>query len=217
MAALLLLLLWTRVGVHVVMRGGVLTVDAKIGWFRIRILPGKQKDSHKDSQRKKEKTSKKEKKSAAQTTGEKAKKKSKITFADIKDAVKTLWPPLKRALDRTRRGIRIHPLTVSLTVGAANAPAGGAELYGYLHAGVWTAMPLLERLLVIPDPSIHIGIDFDALETIVEGEVGISARIGTLLRVALTIGIPALRFILQWRKRTKQTPAPQTAEQQAAG
>lgn len=217
MAALLLLLLWTRVGIHAVMRGRVLTVDAKIGWFRIRILPGKQKDSPKDSQRKKEKTSKKEKKLTAQTTKEKPKKKSKITFADIKDAVKTLWPPLKRALDRTRRGIRIHPLTVSLTVGAANDPAGGAELYGYLHAGVWTAMPLLERLLVIPDPSIHIGIDFDAPDTSVEGEVWLSARIGTLLRVALTIGIPALRFILQWRKRTKQPPAPQTAEQQAAG
>ena len=53
MAALLLLLLWTRVGVHAVMRGGMLTVDAKIGRFRIRVLPVKQKDSLKDSQRKK--------------------------------------------------------------------------------------------------------------------------------------------------------------------
>lgn len=217
MAALLLLLLWTRVGVHAVMRGGMLTVDAKIGWFRIRILPGKQKDSLKDSQRKKEKTSRKEKKTAAQTTKEKPKKKNKIAFVDIKDAVKTLWPPLKRALDRTRRGIRIHPLTLSLTVGAANDPAGGAELYGYLHAGVWTAMPLLERLLVIPEPSIHIGIDFDAPDTSVEGEVGFSARIGTLLRVALTIGIPALRWFLRWRKKTRQPSAPQTAEQRSAG
>ncbi len=212
--ALLLLLLWTRVGVHAVMHGGVLTVDAKIGWFRIRVLPGKQKGPHKDSQRKKEKTGKKEKKSAAKTTGE---PKKKIAFADIKDAIKTLWPPLKRALNRTRRGIRIHPLTLSLTVGAANDPAGGAELYGWLHAGVWTAMPLLERLLVIPEPSIHIGIDFDAPKTSVKGEVGLSARIGTLLRVALTIGIPAMRWFLWWKKKTKQTPALQTAEQQAAG
>ena len=217
MAVLLLLLLWTRVGVHAVMRGGVLTVDAKIGWFRIRILPGKQKDSPKDLQHKKEKTSRKEKKTAAQTTEEKTKKTSKIAFADIKDAVKTLWPPLKRALDRTRRGVRIHPLTVSLIVGAANDPAGGAELYGWLHAGVWTTMPLLERLLVIPEPSIHIGIDFDAPNTSVEGKVGLSARIGTLLRVALTIGIPALRWFLRWRKKTKQNSVPQTAEQQTAG
>ena len=210
--ALLLLLLWTRVGVHAVMHGGELTVDANIGWFRIRILPGKAKDSSKAS---KEKPRKKEKKSAAQTTGEAAKKKSKIAFAEIRDAIKTLWPPLKRALDRTRRGIRIHPLRLSLTVGAANDPAGGAELYGYLHAGVWTGMPILERLLVIPEPSIHIGIDFDAPETSVEGEVGLSARIGSLLRVALTIGIPALRWFLRWRKRTKQQSAPQSAEQAA--
>ena len=78
-------------------------------------------------------------------------------------------------------------------------------------------MPLLEQLLVIPEPSIHIGIDFDAPETSVEGEVGLSARIGTLLRVALTIGIPSLRWFLRWRKKAKQTPAPQTAEKQAAG
>lgn len=212
--ALLLLLLWTRVGVHAVMRGGTLTVDAKIGWFRIRVLPGKAKDSPNKSQHKKEKTRKQEKKAAAQEP----KKKGKIAFADIKDAVRTLWPPLKQALNRTRRGIRIHPLTLSLTVGAEKDPAGGAELYGYLHAGVWTAMPLLEKLLVIPDPSIHIGIDFDAPGNTIEGEVSLSARIGTLLRVALTIGIPALRWFLRWRKKNKQTPVPpQTAAQQAAG
>lgn len=210
----LLLLLWTRVGVHAVLRGETLTVDAKIGWFRIRILPGKKNDSAKKSQHKKEKTRKQEKKAAAQEP----KKKGKIAFADIKDAVRTLWPPLKRALNRARRGIRIHPLTLSLTVGAEKDPAGGAELYGYLHAGVWTAMPLLENLLVIPDPSIHIGIDFDAPGNTIEGEVGLSARIGTLLRVALTIGIPALRWFMRWRKKNKQTPVPpQTAAQQAAG
>lgn len=205
---LLLLLLLTRVGVQAKMHSGVLSVDVRVGLLRFRLFPAKKKP---EEAPKPEKTGTKQ---AAETP----KQKPKIAFADIRDAVQTLWPPLKRALNRTRKGIRIHPLTASLTLGAANDPASGAEQYGYLHAGVWTVMPMLEKLLVIPEPSIHIGIDFDTPDTTAEGEVGLSARVGTLLGVALTIGIPALRWFLRWRKKMKkQSPAPsQKTEQQAA-
>ena len=40
-------------------------------------------------------------------------------------AVGALWPPLKRALNRTRKGIRIHPLQISLTIGGQVDPAAG--------------------------------------------------------------------------------------------
>ena len=76
-------------------------------------------------------------------------------------------------------------------------------------------MPVLEQLLVIPTPHIHIGIDFDAPDTIAEGELGVSARIGTLLAAALGVGIPALRWFLRYQKKHKQqTPA--KASRQAA-
>ena len=32
-------------------------------------------------------------------------------------------------------------------------PAGAAELYGYINAGMWTVMPQLEQLTRIPDPA----------------------------------------------------------------
>ena len=73
-------------------------------------------------------------------------------------------------------------------------------------------MPVLEKVLDIPEPSIHTDIDFDAQKPLVEGTVGVSARIGTLLGVGLGNAIPALRWFLRFRKKAKQKPpAPQPA------
>ena len=123
---LILLLIWlclTRVGAQVTLSGGSAVVDVKFGLFRFRVFPGK----------KKSKPSKEETAEKLEKPKEKKEKQPmpKPTFADIKDAVRTLWPPLKRALDRTCRGIRIHPLTVSLILGGSDDPAAAAELYGY--------------------------------------------------------------------------------------
>ena len=196
---LIVLLCLTRVGAQVVMKDGSATVDVKVSVFHIRVYPTKEKPE-------KEKKEKKKK--------DKAKKKTfpKPALEDIKDAVKTLWPPLKKSVGRVRRGIRISPMDVSLTLGGQDDPAKTAELYGYLHAGMWNAMPILEKGLDIPDPHIHIGIDFNTLETAVEGELGITARIGTLLTAGLGVGVPVLRWFLKYRKKVKQqTPTTQPA------
>ena len=205
---LVLLLIWlclTRVGAQVTLSGGSVVVDVKFGLFRFQVFPRKKK-----SNPSKEETAEKPK-----TAKEKQEKQPmpKPSLADIRDAVRTLWPPLKRALDRTRRGIRIHPLTISLILGGADDPAAAAEQYGYLQAAIWTGMPALEKVLDIPEPSIHTGIDFDAPKPLIDGSVGITARIGTLLGVGLGIAIPALRWFLRFRKKAKQqtTPAPQPA------
>ena len=78
--ALLLLLLATRVGILAAMREGELSVRLRFGLFRVQILPAKKKKPKKAEEPK--------------PAEEKPKKKSKIAFADIKDAIKTLWPPL---------------------------------------------------------------------------------------------------------------------------
>lgn len=192
LAAAIVLICLTRVGALAVLKPEGLTLDVKIGLISLHILPGKEKSKKKQSAKQQAEKAEKPRKSLP-----------KFALEDVKDAARALWPPLKRALNRTRRGIRIKPLDISMTVGAANDPASGAELYGYLHGGVWTVMPVLERLLVIPEPHIHIGIDFDTPKTAVEGTVGISIRIGTLLLVALGVGIPALRWFLRFQKRKK--------------
>ena len=204
LAFLLVWLCLTRVGAQVTLSGGSTVVDVRFGLFHFRVFPGKQKPKASKEQDA-EKTEKPKKKQEKQPL-------PKPTFSDIKDAVRTLWPPLKRALDRTRRGIRIHPLTVSLILGGADDPAAAAEQYGYLQAAIWTGMPVLEKVLDIPDPRIHTDIDFDAPEPLIEGTVGVTARIGTLLGVGLSVAIPALRWFLRFRKKVKETtPAPQPA------
>ena len=203
--ALIVLLCVTRVGVHAVF-GETLLLDVKIGWFRIHILP--LKEPHKNAEERGKEAEK------AKKPEEKATKKPpfpKPSFADIRDAASTLWPPLKRALDRTRRGLRIVPLDLSMTLGGSNDPASAAQLYGELNAAVWSAMPVLEQLLVIPSPHIHIGIDFDETRAKLKGEVGVSARIGTLLAVGAIVGFPMLKWILQYKKKQdKQPPEPET-------
>ena len=204
--ALLVLLCLARVGVHALF-GDALALDAKIGPFRIHILPGKKQD------KKREKRAKEPKE--AEKSEEKAEKKPcfpKPSMADIREAVSVLWPPLKRALNRTRRGVRIHPMDLCVTLGGQEDPAAAAQLYGEAHAGVWAVMPVLERLLVIPEPHIHIGIDFNASETKVEGELGVTARVGTLLAVGATVAFPALKWFLRYRKKQKkQPPEPKAA------
>ena len=77
-------------------------------------------------------------------------------------------------------------------------------------------MPVLERLLVIPSPHIHIGIDFVESKTKLEGEVGVTARIGTLLAVGATIGFPALKWFLQYKKKKEKQPPEPKSEPAAA-
>lgn len=200
-----------RLGVHVALQANSPTVTAKIGPFGVQLFPAKKK---KDKSPKEKKPKKATKKTSETNAAEKEKKKlPKITLEDIRSAIDALWPPLKRALGRTRRSIRIRPLDLSITVGAAKDPASAAELYGYIHMGVWTGMPALEQLLVIPDPHIHVGIDFDAPDTRLDGEAGLSIRVGTLVAVALGVGIPALKWFMKFQK--KQTQQAQTSQEQA--
>lgn len=199
LAALILLLCRISVGAQTAFSPEAVTLDLKIGPFRLHMLPVKKRP---EKAVKKQNPPKAEKQTGEKQAGKK--ELPKITLADIQDVVRTLAPPLKRALARTRRGIRIKPLTLSVIVGAADDPAAGAELYGYLQCGVWTAMPVLEQLLVIPDPRIHIGLDFDRSQTQVEGRAGVSIRVGTLLAVALGVGFPALKWFLRFQKKRQQ-------------
>ena len=128
------------------------------------------------------------------------KKLPKPSLEDLKTAYQRLAPPTKKAVRRLCGGIRIYPLQLSVVLGGKDDPAAAAERYGFLNAAVWTGMPLLESAFTVPSPGIHLGVDFDAESTSAQGEIGISLRIGTLLLVGAGLGIPALRWFLQYRK-----------------
>lgn len=195
-AGLLVLLCVTRVGVWAAFDGETLRLDARAGFLRIHILPAKPKAPEAEKKKKKPKKPKKEKEKPKRT----------IALEDVRDALHTLLPPLGRALGRIGRGIRFKPLRLSLTLGGREDPAASAQLYGELQAAVWGGVPLLEKLVDIRDLHIHTDVDFMAADTAVEGEAGVTFRIGTLLAVGFGLAFPALGWFLRWRKRCRTRP-----------
>ncbi len=190
-----MLVLLLRVSVHLAF-GQELRVTAKVGPVKIPILPKPEKAAKKE---------KKTKKSSA--AGDK--KKPKITFSDARAALPVLLDALNKALKKTRRKMRIDPLQLCVTFGGDD-PAKVAETYGWANTAMWTLMPRLEQLLRIPDPHIHLEVDYNSFSTRAEGEVGISFRIGEVPGIALTLVVPLLRWYLD-RQKGK---APETSKEQ---
>ena len=141
---------------------------------------------------------------------EPAKEWVKPTFADIKEAFPMLCGALLRALNKTRHSIRINPMQCSITFGGDD-PVAITQAYGWANTVVWTAMPQLERVIDIPAPYIHLEPDFQSPATHFEGKLGISFRVGDLIRIGLAAGIPALRWYLALQKKTKPATTAQTA------
>lgn len=210
--ALLVWLCMTRVGARVEFGGDSLTVAARVGLIRFRVYPkapkrdaaGEKtpKQMEKEAKAKAAREAKQAEKAAKKQT--KAKPELKQIADMVRSALQELLPPLKRALARLGRGIRIKPLRLYVTLGAAEDPAAGAQLYGELNAAVWAVMPVLEEFADVPDPYLQVDVDFDAPKTDLRGEVGVSLRIGTLLAAAFGIGVPAVRWYLRMQKKKKQ-------------
>lgn len=182
-----------------------------IGPIRFQVAPSRKKKKKTD-----EKEEKPEKENKQVERGkkifEKLKESPKSTLEMLSSVYQTLMPPTKKALRRLLHGIKIDPLQIGITLGGSGDPAKTAELYGRAEGVIWAVMPALEQLVRIPHPGIHLGVDFDTDKTNVQGEVGVSVRIGTLLVIGLGIGIPALRWFLKYHRRQKKKKNEQTAE-----
>lgn len=173
-----------RLGVRLSWEPGTLTAEAAIGPARIRLYPPVKPKKESQPQP-----------AAKKTDQPQQKKRTSFPKPTAED--------VRLALERTRRGIRVTPLEICITVGGGEDPAAAAQLYGWLHTAVWTIMPALEQLVHIPEPAIHIGIDFDADTTVSSGKVGIFLTLGTLISVALRIGIPVIKFLTAYMKRSQ--------------
>ena len=199
---LLLLVIWLlRVSVEIVF-GQELRVTAQIGPKKLTLLPKPEKKE------KPEKEKKKKAEQPAAAEGKKEKKKFPFTFEDIRSALPVVFEALKKALGKIRRRMVVNPLDISITL-AGNDPAKVAEMYGWAGTAVWTIMPQLEQLIHIPNPHIHLGVDYDTSRTVAEGRVGVKLRVGDVIVIALTLALPVLKWYLAWRRKNapvKQEP-----------
>ena len=199
---LLTLISRLRLGLLAAIAGGEPTLSLRIGPASIHLYPPRKEASSAAPVPEEPKEIRVKKKTEGKLV--------KPGLSDLKDAWTVLWPPIRRALARTRQGIRIDPLDLSVTVGGAEDPAEAARTCGMLEMLVWTVMPALEQLLVITHPHIHVGVDFDVGKTRLDGTAAVTIRLGTLAAVALGAGIPVLRWFLKLQKRdtqpSKETP-----------
>ena len=176
--------------------GGALCVIASIGPVTLKIIP--------PPERKKE-TPAKEPASAGKKMRKKGAKAAKpqLSFADVREGLSAVWRALQRALHRAGRRICFDPLELNCVFGSEN-PVNTAQWYGWASAAMWTVMPRLEQMVRVPDPHIHLGMDFDAAENRISGQVGVRCRIVDLLSIGFAAAGPLLRFAVPFLKKRKK-------------
>ncbi len=190
-----LLIFSIPVGVEIEL-GESVKVKARVGFFSHSILP-KQEKRKKKSEKQGNKTEQKGKK-------EGKKKELGLTAADIRSAVPAIWESLQKGLSKTRTKMTIDPLTLCVMIGGDD-PAEVAQWYGWASGTLWTLMPQLQEKIRIPHPQIHLGVDFQAPKTTVQGKIGIRYRIGGLTAIGFAFARPVLKWGLAFLKKKKQT------------
>ena len=206
---IIILILCLRVSVRADF-GEELRVTARIGPMKMQIIPPPEKKPRKEKAKKK---AKKKEPESEKKPKEKKKLDLHLTFADIRNALSAVWQSVQGTLRRAGRRIRIDPLDLSFVFGDEN-PVNTAQWYGWANTAVWTAMPWLEKTVHMPDPRIHMEMDFNATKTKVSGTVGASYRIGDLLAIGFAAAGPLLRFAIPFLK--KQRAIKKAAAKQAA-
>lgn len=180
-----------------------------IGPFRITLLPAKEKKAAQNGEKKKKKTTETGK--TEQSGKKKSRSLPKLTREEWRDLITTALSALKETARRTCRHLRIDPLEILIVFGGED-PADIAQSYGYASAAMWSVMPQLEDLFHIPNPLLHLRMDYSAKETRAEGSVGLSLRVWDMLIIAFALMRPMLKWYRRFRRAHKND---QTAEANA--
>lgn len=177
--------------------GEALCVRVRVGPLRLTVYPEKKKAKPAA-----------EKPQPEEKPAQKPRKKRplpKPTFEDLLDLAETAFSALGAAARRACQRLRVDPLEVTVVFGGDGADA--AIRYGKASAAMYAVMPRLEACLHIPDPSLHLRVDFDAEGTSAAGTVGVSLRVGDLLVIGLTLAIPMLKWYLRFRRAHRRDAA----------
>lgn len=196
-----------RVGVRLQF-GEKLAVAVKIGPKSIAIIPKPERKPQKP------KAEKPKQDKPASAKPRKKTSRAKMEFWDIWELVKAVWLSVQRALRATGKRIRIDPLHLTVIFGGDD-PCVVAEMYGAACSGMWSVMPRLEHLAQLPDPEIHLGVDFTADGTRSEGDVGIFFRVGDFFAIGASAAGPLVRWFIQFQKQQKQASNEQSEETSA--
>ena len=198
LAALLLLLL-CRVGVIATYSADGLTVRARLGWFKLTIIPMPKRKPKQKRAKKKPKT---EKKPPKQAENHPNGLQTILKGGSISQLKELLELALAAAGDMIRH-LRVEYLRLHYTFAGQPDPAKAALRWGKANIGGDVIGHLLEQHLNILRREVTAEVDFCSEQSAVYAAGSCSIRVGAALLVTLRL----LRSYLQWKKRQDKTPA----------
>lgn len=195
---ILLLIGLLRIGA-VISFGEGIVVKLRIGPLRLTLFPKKNKKP------KKQKAPKE--KPAEDNKEKKQRKLPKLTIEDLFDLISAVSDSLGGMLRSICKRLRIDPLELTAVFGGTD-PAEIAQTYGVANAFVWTFMPRAEEIFFLPNPVIHLGMDYEAEMTRCEGTIGFSVRICDIIAIAAALVLPLVKWFLRFKKLHANDPKP---------
>lgn len=208
-----LLLGFLRLGA-VVTFGDGLRVRLRLGALRLTVYPRKPR-------KKKAAKPKENKPEQPKPQGKKTKKKKralpKPSLNELLDLAETAFAALGATARRACRRVCIDPLELTVVFGDWD-PALAASLYGTANTLMFAVMPRAEETFHIPDPSLHLRLDFDRQGIEAKGALGVSLRVCDLFAIAFTLIIPMTKWFLRYKRAHRHNTEQHimTAEQPSA-
>ena len=188
------------VGVDAAYADETFSLAARIGPFRLRLLP-KPPDA-------------KPKKKPQKPKKEKPKKKS--APPDIR-TILVLAKLGLQALNRFRQRLRVQLLRLVFVSGAPD-PYDTALAFGYVNAALGALTPLAERALRIDERDIQTGVDFQAGQPRIDARIVCTIRIGQIVVIALAFGVGFLKQKMHSKqaRATRANTAPAAQERKVS-
>ena len=169
-------------------------LTAKLGPFRLQLLP--QKPKKKPQKRKPQQ--KQPKKTPAKA--EPQEKKPNPLLSGGVDGLMQLLDLAFDTLGDLRRKLRVNELTLYVLIGGADDPAKAAMGYGRAWAAIGAITPSLERLFVIKKRDIRPVLDYTISNTQIDAHLVTTITIGRSLALVLRAGIRFLKILNERKK-----------------
>ena len=191
--AVLVLIGCIPVGVDARYNADGVFLAAKLGPFRLQLLPQKPKKKKKQ-QKQQKKPEKAPEKAASQE-----KKPNPILSGGV-DEILQLLDIVLDTLGDLRRKLRVNELTLHVLIGGAEDPAKAAMGYGRAWAAIGAITPALDRLFVIKKRDIQPALDYNETSMKVDARLITTITIGRSLALALHAGVRFLKILNQRKK-----------------
>ena len=167
---------------------------AKLGPFRLQLLPQKPKKKPKKRKQQQKQPEK------APASSEPQEKKSNPLLSGGVDGMLQLLDLAFDTLGDLRRKLRVNELTLHVLIGGAEDPAKAAMGYGRAWAAIGAITPFLERLFVIKKRDIRPALDYTISNTQVDAHLVTTITIGRSLALAVHAGIRFLKLLNERKK-----------------